>query len=240
METGDMKFAITTKIFSQTTYLPLSLNNTVCIINLRQQFKRYVIDKSNGSITFNGLYPGPPLPISQIRLNLLNYKFTPFHLFPLLDSRLHDPSLSKYIAEVITGQASLSVGFLQRLFMFVNVVLTQEVFSVIPVSCLPKEETQEVEDESTCPICLENFLNDYVNDDEINGSVTLRSSPSRPSNPFPLINSCLHDPPLSQEVFSVIPKCAVENLWNDNDKNQITTNCHIVCIGFIKDISSSG
>ncbi|CAD5319491.1 unnamed protein product [Arabidopsis thaliana] len=159
-----MKIDITTKIFSQTTYLPLSLNNTVCIINLRQQFKRYVIDKSNGSITFNGFYPGPPLPISQIRLNLLNYKFTPFHLFPLLDSRLHDPSLSKYIAEVITGQASLSVGFLQRLFMFVNVVLTQEVFSVIPVSCLPKEETQEVEDESTCPICLENFLNDYVND----------------------------------------------------------------------------
>ncbi|KAL9841985.1 hypothetical protein AtNW77_Chr2g0244761 [Arabidopsis thaliana] len=206
METGDMKIDITTKIFSQTTYLPLSLNNTVCIINLRQQFKRYVIDKSNGSITFNGLYPGPPLPISQIRLNLLNYKFTPFHLFPLLDSRLHDPSLSKYIAEVITGQASLSVGFLQRLFMFVNVVLTQEVFSVIPVSCLPKEETQEVEDESTCPICLENFLNDYVND----------------------------------EVFSVIPKCAVENLLNDNDKNQITTNCHIVCIGFIKDVSSSG
>lgn len=32
----------------------------------------------------------------------------------------------------------------------------------------------------------------------------------------------------------MIPKCAMENLWNDDDKTQITANCHIVCTYFIK------
>ncbi|CAH8263545.1 unnamed protein product [Arabidopsis lyrata] len=166
METGDLKIDITTKTYSQTqtSSLPLSLN-IVCI-NLCQQFERFVIDKSDGSVTFTGFYPAPSLPISQILLNLLNYEFTTFHIFPLLNSRLHDPSLSEYIAEVIAARASLSVGILQPLFMSVNVVFTQEVFSVIPVSCLPKEETQEEEDESTCSICLEDFLNYGDKDDK--------------------------------------------------------------------------
>ncbi|KAG7572205.1 Zinc finger RING-type [Arabidopsis suecica] len=167
METGDLKIDITTKTYSQTqtSSLPLSLN-IVCI-NLCQQFERFWIDKSDGSVTFTGFYPAHPLHISQILLNLFNYEFNTFHLFPLLNSRLHDPSLSEYIAEVIAARASLSVGLLQPLFMSVNVVFTQEVFSVIPVSCLPKEETQEEEDESTCSICLEEVFNDDEDDKRI-------------------------------------------------------------------------
>ncbi|CAL9234040.1 unnamed protein product [Arabidopsis halleri] len=166
METGDLKIDITTKTYSQTqtSSLPLSLN-IVCI-NLCQQFERFVIDKSDGSVTFTGFYPAHPFPFSQILLNLSNYEFTTFHLFPLLNSRLHDPSLSEFIAEVIAARASLSVGILQPLFMSVNVVFTQEVFSVIPVCSLPKEETQEEEDESTCSICLEDFLNYGDKDDK--------------------------------------------------------------------------
>lgn len=163
METGAVKIDITTKTFRQTSSVPLTLNH-VCI-SLFQRFKRFVIDKSDGSVTCTGFYPAPPPPISQISLNLLYHEFTQSHLLQLLNSRLHDPPLSEYIAKVIAGRAFLSVGFLQPLFMSVDVVLTKEVFSVIPVSCLAKEETQEEEDESTCSICLEDFFNDDDNKD---------------------------------------------------------------------------
>lgn len=130
--------------------------NTACI-NLFHKLQRHVVDESDGTINCIGLYPAPPLPVPHICLNLYKDKTSSQDLLSRLDSHLHNPYLSRQIVEKMAEQAARNNGFLlEPYLMAVNVVLVQDVFHKIPVSCLPgKEET--LKKETTCAICLEDL-----------------------------------------------------------------------------------
>ncbi|CAN6841731.1 hypothetical protein Bca4012_033214 [Brassica carinata] len=126
-------------------------------INLFHKLQRHVVDESDGTVNCIGLYPAPPLPVPHICLNLFKDKTSSKDLLSRLDSHLHNPYLSLQIVEKMAEQAAQNNGFLlEPYLMAVNVVLVQDVFHKIPVSCLPgKEET--LKKETKCVICLEDM-----------------------------------------------------------------------------------
>ncbi|XP_024014007.1 E3 ubiquitin-protein ligase RING1-like [Eutrema salsugineum] len=146
---------------NQTSVHPSSHLNKV-LINLFHKYQIFATDESYRTVNFTGCYC---LPVSQIRLNLHSYEFSPNHLFNLIDSRLHDPPLSGHIAETIANQAVQKVWFPEPHTM-VNIVLTEQVFETVSVSRLPEEETQKKE-ESTCAICLDDDHNNNETTDTL-------------------------------------------------------------------------
>ncbi|KAJ0248198.1 hypothetical protein HA466_0153360 [Hirschfeldia incana] len=134
--------------FDQTFYHHPSPQNRVCI-SFYQRFQRFAIDDTDGTLVCTGLDQPLHFPSRQINLNLIRHQSSPRHLFRLIDSRLHDRTLSRRIAEKIAAEAVQYVGFLQPYVMSVYVVKTQQVVSP------REEEEQEEEEEPTCAICLE-------------------------------------------------------------------------------------
>ncbi|KAJ0260272.1 C3HC4-type RING finger protein [Hirschfeldia incana] len=149
--TRDIKVHIDVNVLLNTTgYL-----NTACI-NLFHKLQRHVVDESDGTINCIGLYPAPPLPVPYICMNLFRDKTSSQDLFSRLDSHLHNPYLSLLIVERMAEQAAQNNGFqLKPYLMTVNVVLVQDMFHKIPVSCFPGKET--LKKETTCAICLEDL-----------------------------------------------------------------------------------
>ncbi|XP_013601749.1 PREDICTED: RING-H2 finger protein ATL2 [Brassica oleracea var. oleracea] len=146
--------------FDQTFYHQRSRKNRVCI-SFYQRFQRFAVDDTDGTLVCTGLDPPFHFPSRQINLNLISHQLSPRYLFRLVDSRLHDRTLSRRIAEKIAAEAVQYVGFLQPYVMSVYVVKTQQVVTLREEE--EEEETQKEEEESTtCAICLEGL---YKNDE---------------------------------------------------------------------------
>lgn len=139
--------------FDQTFYHHPSRKNKVCI-SFYQRFQRFAVDDTDGTLVCTGLDPPFHFPSRQINLNLISHQLSPRHLFRLVDSRLHDRTLSRRIAEKIAAEAVQYVGFLQPYVMSVYVVKIQQVVSL--------REKEEEEESTSCAICLEGL---YKNDE---------------------------------------------------------------------------
>ncbi|CAH8357597.1 unnamed protein product [Eruca vesicaria subsp. sativa] len=139
--------------FDQTFYHHPSHKNRVCI-SFYQRFQRFAVDESDGTLVCTRMDPPFHFPSRQINLNLISHQLTPRHLFRHIDSRLHDRTLSRRIAEKIAAEAVQYDGFKQPYVMSVYVVKTEQVVS--------QREEEEEEEESTCAICLDGL---YKNDE---------------------------------------------------------------------------
>ncbi|CAN8315050.1 unnamed protein product [Cochlearia groenlandica] len=153
---GAFSVNIDTNIVNKTT-LDHHYNNTLCI-NFIHRFRRHVYDETNYNLTFEGLYPGPPLPLPQIKFDLLNCdEFTsPNHIFSIVNYHLNDPTLSFYIAHVIALETLPIVDFPHKYLVSVDVVLIQDVFFLASHEQHTRNEEEE-DDETTCAICLDDL-----------------------------------------------------------------------------------
>ncbi|CAN8315074.1 unnamed protein product [Cochlearia groenlandica] len=167
---GSFSVNIDTNIVNKTT-LDHHYYNTLCI-NFIHRFRRHVVDETNNDLTFEGLYPGPPLPLPQIKFDLLNrYEFTsPNHLFSIVNYHLNDPSLSFYIAHAIAYETSRIVYFPHKYLVSVDVVLIQDVFFLASHEQQQQqqhtrneeEEDNGEDDETTCAICLDDLCEEMM------------------------------------------------------------------------------
>ncbi|VVA90402.1 unnamed protein product [Arabis nemorensis] len=142
---------------------PLGEESEVVITEILE-FEEFLVDKLDGTVSYNKSYPtsGPPRP--PVFLSFLN--FTPNYVYQQLYNQFNDHVVREEITDQIVVQALRERKTLasqrQHLCMMVVLKLTQQVFNVAP--SISRQETVVVELETDkCSNCLENLLDSDTN-----------------------------------------------------------------------------